>query len=235
MGVIRGSGRGVVKADTYSGSTSVASSMPSLSTANVDAQTVATPFRTDVSALGSYTQSVIVGSGRRRFSEMPHSASTHKEQPQTTYRDRAAERRSLYGSSSSVGNDLADLEIGDSNRDFASRKGDPMPFPPGVGGGRIVGDANLDTFEVITADKAIDENNVGNRMLRNMGWQEGLGLGKDGSGMIEPVLAQATENRAGLGSQQKKLDPSLEVQAGDSYKMLIHKKALARFRGMSES
>jgi len=49
-----------------------------------------------------------------------------------------------------------------------------MPFPPGVGGGRIVGDANLDTFEVITADKAIDENNVGNRMLRNMGWQEGL-------------------------------------------------------------
>lgn len=49
-----------------------------------------------------------------------------------------------------------------------------MPFPPGVGGGRTVGDVNLDTFEVITADKAIDENNVGNRMLRNMGWQEGL-------------------------------------------------------------
>ncbi|KAG5026716.1 hypothetical protein AAZX31_08G259900 [Glycine max] len=235
MGVIRGSGRGVVKSDTYSGSTSVASSMPSLPSANADAQTFATPFRTDVSALGSYTPSATVGSGRRRFSEMPQSASTHKEQPQTTYRDRAAERRSLYGSSSSVGNDLADLEIGDSNRDFASRKGDPMPFPPGVGGGRIVGDANLDTFEVITAEKAIDENNVGNRMLRNMGWQEGLGLGKDGSGMIEPVLAQATENRAGLGSQQKKLDPSLEVQAGDSYKMLIHKKALARFRGMSES
>ncbi|MED6158085.1 hypothetical protein PIB30_029393 [Stylosanthes scabra] len=72
-------------------------------------------------------------------------------------------------------------------------------------------------------------------MLRNMGWQEGLGLGKDGSGMVEPVQAQAMENRAGLGSQQKKLDPSLEVQAGDSYKMLIHKKALARFREMNES
>ncbi|KAK7386801.1 hypothetical protein VNO78_27137 [Psophocarpus tetragonolobus] len=236
MGVIRGSGRGIVKPETYSGSTSVMPpSMPISSSANADAQTVATPFRTDVSALVSYVPSATVGSGRRRFSEMPHSASTHKEQPQTTYRDRAAERRSLYGSSSSVGNDLADLDIGDSNRDFASRKGDPMPFPPGVGGGRVVGDANLDTFEVITADRAIDENNVGNRMLRNMGWQEGLGLGKDGSGMIEPVLAQATEHRAGLGSQQKKLDPSLEVQAGDSYKMLIHKKALARFREMSES
>jgi RNA-binding protein 5/10 len=30
------------------------------------------------------------------------------------------------------------------------------------------------SFEVITAEKALDENNRGNRMLRNMGWQEGL-------------------------------------------------------------
>ena len=60
------------------------------------------------------------------------------------------------------------------------------------------------------------------------------GLRKDGSGMIEPVQAQASDSRAGLGSsRQKKLDPSLEVQAGDSYKTLIHKKALARFREMS--
>ncbi|XP_054796805.1 SUPPRESSOR OF ABI3-5 isoform X2 [Prosopis cineraria] len=235
MGVIRGSGRGIIKSDSsYSGTTASAAACASgASSSNADAPTVATPFRTDVSALGSYATPVASGSGRRRFSEMPHSASAPKEQPQTTYRDRAAERRSLYGSSLSVGDDLADLESGDSNRDFASRKGDPMPFPPGVGGGRVVGDANLDTYEVITADKAIDENNVGNRMLRNMGWQEGLGLGKDGSGMTEPVQAQATESRAGLGSQQKKLDPSLEVQAGDSYKTLIHKKALARFWDMS--
>ncbi|KAI4306285.1 hypothetical protein L6164_029574 [Bauhinia variegata] len=234
-GVIRGSGRGVVKADVpYSGSSAAATGTSSLPTTNLDALGGATPFRTDASALGSYTPPVASGSGKRRFSEMPHSASNQKEQPQNTYRDRAAERRNLYGSSSSVGDDLADLSPGDSNRDFASRKGDPMPFPPGVGGGRVVGDANLDTFEVITADKAIDENNVGNRMLRNMGWHEGLGLGKDGSGMIEPVQAQAMDSRAGLGSQQKKLDRSLEVQAGDSYRTLVHKKALARFREMSQ-
>lgn len=117
MGVIRGSGRGVVKSDTsYSGSTSATPSMSASSSANVDTQTFSTPFKTDVSSLGSYTPSASVGSGRRRFSEMPISASTHKEQPQTTYRDRAAERRNLYGSSSSVGNDLADLEIGDSSK-----------------------------------------------------------------------------------------------------------------------
>jgi hypothetical protein len=46
-----------------------------------------------------------------------------------------------------------------------------MPFPPGVGGGRVIGDAQ--SYEVITADKALGESNVGNRMLRNMGWQEG--------------------------------------------------------------
>ncbi|KAI4307786.1 hypothetical protein L6164_030932 [Bauhinia variegata] len=219
--------------ENNTGSSAAAAGTSSLPTTNSDALTGAAPFRTDASALGSYTSHVAGGRGRRRFSEMPHSASTQKEQPQNTYRDRAAERRNLYGSSSSVGDDLAELGPGDSNRDFASRKGDPMPFPPGVGGGRVVGDSNLDTFEVITADKAIDENNVGNRMLRNMGWQEGLGLGKDGSGMIEPVQAQAMDSRAGLGSQPKKLDPSLEVQAGDTYKTLIHKKALARFREMS--
>ena len=51
---------------------------------------------------------------------------------------------------------------------------DSMPFPPGVGGGRGSGDATVQSYEVITPDKAIDESNVGNRMLRNMGWQEGL-------------------------------------------------------------
>lgn len=50
-----------------------------------------------------------------------------------------------------------------------------MPFPPGVGGrGAGEGNSSAPSFEVITAEKAIDETNVGNRMLRNMGWQEGL-------------------------------------------------------------
>lgn len=51
--------------------------------------------------------------------------------------------------------------------------------------------------------------------------------------MVVPVQAQAMDGRAGLGSQQKKVDPGLELQAGDSYKTLIQKKAIARFREMS--
>ncbi|XP_023527103.1 SUPPRESSOR OF ABI3-5 isoform X1 [Cucurbita pepo subsp. pepo] len=246
MGVIRGSGRGIVKSDSlYPTTSSVVfpstvkdGAANSTSSMAVDTPTPSTTssFRTDASALGSYTPPITSASGKRRFSEMPQpSASASREQPQTAYRDRAAERRSLYGSSTFIGDDRSNLEFGDLNRDISVKKGslDSMPFPPGVGGGRVSGDANLNTFEVITADKAIDENNVGNRMLRNMGWHEGSGLGKDGSGMTEPVQAQAMDSRAGLGSHLKKVDPSLEIQAGDSYKTLIHKKALARFREMS--
>jgi RNA-binding protein 5/10 len=60
------------------------------------------------------------------------------------------------------------------------------------------------------------------------------GLGKTGSGIKEPVQAKSVDVRAGLGSQQRKSsDPSLEAQAGDSYKTIIQKKAMARFREMS--
>ncbi|CAN4127768.1 unnamed protein product [Withania somnifera] len=228
-GVIRGSGLGVVKSDTLysgsSGSVSTSHTMPPTSgpSSLTNADASAAPFRTDASALGSYTTPVPAGS-KRRFSEMPSQLpSSIKEQSQatTTYRDRAAERRSLYGSSSAFGDDASDH--GDPNRDSTFRRGvfDPTPFPL------------VQSFEVITADRVIDESNVGNRMLRSMGWQEGLGLGKDGSGMVEPVQAQSTGHRAGLGSQPKKVDPTLEAQSGDSYKTLIQKKAIARFREMS--
>ncbi|XP_047306452.1 SUPPRESSOR OF ABI3-5-like isoform X2 [Impatiens glandulifera] len=235
MGVIRGSGgRGIIlKSDT-----TFSDSSPAPSATSADSTT---PFKTDASALGSYAPATTSLAVKRRFSEMPissASSSSNREHPQPAYRDRAAERRSLYGSSSSLGGVISDLDTTDPNRDSVSKRGlvDSMPFPPGVGGGGrgSGGDVHVQSYEVITADKAIDESNVGNRMLRNMGWQEGLGLGKDGSGMVEPVQATSMDSRAGLGSRQKKaVDPSLEVKDGDSYRTLIQKKAIARFREMS--
>lgn len=32
-----------------------------------------------------------------------------------------------------------------------------------------------------------DENNVGNKLLKMMGWTEGKGLGVDGEGRVEPM------------------------------------------------
>ncbi|XP_066312469.1 SUPPRESSOR OF ABI3-5-like isoform X2 [Miscanthus floridulus] len=231
MGVIRGSARGVIKSDTTFHELSNAGSTDSRTTTTTRASGLMTspealvtpaPFKTDVSALVSNTSSGVSGSGKRRFSEAPG---------QSQYRDRAAERRNLYGSS--LGTDAVGL---DSTGDYPSRKGSSeigsMPFPPGVGERSSGEIGNSENYEIITADRAIDESNVGNRILRNMGWQEGLGLGKDGSGIKEPVHAKSVDVRAGLGSQQRKADPSLEAQAGDSYKTIIQKKAMARFKEM---
>ncbi|KAL3330975.1 hypothetical protein AABB24_034666 [Solanum stoloniferum] len=121
-GVIRGSGLGVVKSDTLytgsSGSASTSHTMPPTSgpSSLINADASAAPFRTDASALGSYTPPVPAGS-KRRFSEMPSQPPPSiKEQSQATtaYRDRAAERRSLYGSSSAFGDDAS--EHGDSSK-----------------------------------------------------------------------------------------------------------------------
>lgn len=63
------------------------------------------------------------------------------------------------------------------DQDVGFRKGasdlGSMPFPPGVGSRGTI-DSNVQNYDVITPEKAIDESNVGNRMLRNMGWTEGL-------------------------------------------------------------
>ncbi|XP_057873297.1 SUPPRESSOR OF ABI3-5 isoform X2 [Cryptomeria japonica] len=225
-GVIRESGRAVMKAPDSSFSASIGTALSGTSLAGLtgvaETSAVLTPFKTDASALGSYGPA---SGTKRRFSETPQSG----------YRDRAAERRSLYGSSAAT-DSLLDLEFAE--KSLGSRgRGSDMPFPPGVGGIKSIGiglpGGETQSYEIITTDKAIDGSNVGNRMLRNMGWQEGSGLGKDGTGIVEPVQAQATEDRAGLGSQiQRKVDPRFETHAGDSYRVAIQKKALARFHEM---
>ncbi|MBN3285390.1 GPTC2 protein, partial [Polyodon spathula] len=45
----------------------------------------------------------------------------------------------------------------------------------------------------------IPENNIGNRMLQCMGWSPGMGLGRDGTGISEPVRALQRPKGAGLG------------------------------------
>jgi len=45
----------------------------------------------------------------------------------------------------------------------------------------------------------IPESNIGNRMLQNMGWSPGSGLGAEGSGIKTPVVAYRRPRRQGLG------------------------------------
>ena len=46
----------------------------------------------------------------------------------------------------------------------------------------------------------IPESNIGNRMLQNMGWMPGTGLGTDGAGIVNPVSAFVRPKRKGLGN-----------------------------------
>lgn len=50
----------------------------------------------------------------------------------------------------------------------------------------------------------IADDNKGARMLANMGWKKGEGLGKDGSGILDPVKAESYAQSAGIGSTTKR-------------------------------
>jgi len=49
--------------------------------------------------------------------------------------------------------------------------------------------------------KPIDSSNVGNRLLKKMGWTEGKGLGKDEKGMAIPIQAELRSQSVGLGME----------------------------------
>jgi hypothetical protein len=50
----------------------------------------------------------------------------------------------------------------------------------------------------------ISDDNKGARMLAQMGWKKGEGLGKDGTGILDPVKAESYGQSAGIGSTTKK-------------------------------
>jgi len=45
----------------------------------------------------------------------------------------------------------------------------------------------------------LDQSNIGNKMLQKMGWKQGSGLGKTGSGIVDPIKVQQRAKGAGLG------------------------------------
>ncbi|XP_040841614.1 G patch domain-containing protein 2 isoform X2 [Ochotona curzoniae] len=86
---------------------------------------------------------------------------------------------------------LGSLCTGDIKR---RRKAAPLPGPTTAG---IVGENA----------QPILENNIGNRMLQNMGWTPGSGLGRDGKGISEPIQAMQRPKGLGLGFSLSKNSP----------------------------
>jgi RNA-binding protein 5/10 len=59
--------------------------------------------------------------------------------------------------------------------------------------------------------------------MRKMGWNEGVGLGKNLQGISTPIEATVRQKGLGLGANAATLDPN------DTYKDAVRKSAKARF------
>lgn len=97
--------------------------------------------------------------------EKAKAAKAKAEQPK--YRDRASERRVMHNQ--------PDIPLPEGSaakptkKKFADAPPPPAsPPPPPINPGE-------------------DQSNVGNKLLRAMGWSEGKGLGQDGEGRVEPM------------------------------------------------
>jgi RNA-binding protein 5/10 len=109
---------------------------------------------------------------REKVAKAIAGTSKSAEESKPVYRDRASERRVIHGQ--------PDI---------------PLPEPStgqSTGGGgtsRKVRDipSSAPVIEEPAKEPAKDENNIGNKLLKKMGWSEGTGLGLSGEGRVDPM------------------------------------------------
>lgn len=85
---------------------------------------------------------------------------------------------------------------------------------------------------VTSVNKALSDDNKGAQMLKQMGWKRGDGLGKDGSGIVNPIAAEQYAQGAGLGSAHAKYSSSTTsaLAASDSYRDRVKEMASTKKR-----
>ena len=103
----------------------------------------------------------------RQKAEAARDTSTEKVSEQPKYRDRASERRIMHNQPDTPMPDMPTTGFAKKSQieaPPASPSPPPLPVNPGQ-----------------------DQNNMGNKLLKMMGWTEGTGLGTTGDGRIEPM------------------------------------------------
>ncbi|TDL27198.1 hypothetical protein BD410DRAFT_714561 [Rickenella mellea] len=99
------------------------------------------------------------------------------------YRDRASERRTLFNQ--------PEVPMGDGSKGTTNKRVSEGPPPPPSPPPAPVAPAK-------------DEKNVGNKLLKMMGWTEGSGLGTSGEGRVEPIQTAIYATGVGLGASKGK-------------------------------
>ncbi|KAG6850456.1 hypothetical protein H0H93_012877 [Arthromyces matolae] len=137
-----------------------------------------------LSLLGFHEQKNIKDATLRDVARQKVAARKASAQEQPKYRDRALERRVLFNQPETP------LPDRDTTTTAKSKKTDgppapPSPPPPPVNPGQ-------------------DASNIGNKLLKMMGWSEGSGLGTSGEGRVDPIQTAMYAQGAGLGASKGK-------------------------------
>jgi len=85
---------------------------------------------------------------------------------------------------------------------------------------------------VESSSTGIGSNNVGNKMMRAMGWREGVGLGRESNGITAPIGIRKVSDRAGLGAGPS-TDEETQILPTDSYKNNyenVHLRVIKKYR-----
>jgi len=86
--------------------------------------------------------------------------------------------------------------------------------------------------EVASSSDIVQNSNPGFKLLQKMGWKEGQGLGKENSGIVDPVQALVNDGRTGLGfgrihtadSMNNSLSETIKSKARERFKDLLERK-----------
>lgn len=100
--------------------------------------------------------------------EKAQAARAKAEQQQPKYRDRASERRIMHNQPDVPRASPAERPQVKVKHSEGPRAPSPPPPPP--------------------PNPGEDESNIGNKLLKMMGWKEGQGLGTEGEGRVDPMF-----------------------------------------------
>lgn len=123
---------------------------------------------------------------------------------EASYRDRAAERKAMFGAPA-------------------------VPQPPHSKHRKKA--AAAATRPVEPNKHGIGSDNVGNKLLKQMGWSEGTGLGREGQGITTPI--QAEMRTAGTGIGAGVVLTAEDGTLGDNYANSAKATARARYRQLN--
>ncbi|KZV65850.1 hypothetical protein PENSPDRAFT_756163 [Peniophora sp. CONT] len=125
--------------------------------------------------------------------------SEEKKEEERKYRDRASERRVIYGQPDVPLPDPSSSSTRHPTKPATQSQSQASPTPPPQ------------------VNPGEDSSNIGNKLLKAMGWKEGTGLGVEGNeGRTAPVQAAVYASGAGLGAAKGRLVED-EVKRKEGY------------------